>query len=249
MIDAIAAEWVKLRSLRSTYAILAVSLSCVVISAYVAQAISGSWDQGSNFETVGTGLTYAAPVGYGLLGLLGLLSVTAEYNTGMIRLSLTTVRRRATLLLAKAVVVGAVTVVAGQTLTVAMYATAQLIVGDRTIGAPLAEPTTLPELLVTGVGMAVAALTGLGLGTVLRSTAGAIVGLFTILFGLPQISQFAPSPWYGWLESLTLPALVRQLASVPDAGEFGPLGALVGLVCYAIVPLGLGVVAIIRRDA
>jgi ABC-2 type transport system permease protein len=250
MIDAIASEWVKLRSLRSTYTVLAASASGVAVSAYVAFAISTHWDrEGSGGDTVGTGLEYGAPVGYILFGLLGVLAIAPEYGTGMIRLSLTVVRRRPTLLLAKAAVVAAVATVAGTGLTFAMYGVSQAVVGDRPIGAGLTEPTVVPELFATGTGMATAALLGLGLGAVLRSTSSAIVALLTILLAPPQLARFLPAPWDVGLESVTLPTLTRELAGVPNAGALGPPAALATVGGYVVVSLGVALITITRRDA
>lgn len=250
MIDVIASEWLKLRSLRSTSYVLASTLSALALTGFAALSISRYFDtRGPGGEPVGTGLSFSGDIPPVLFGMLGVLAISGEYGTGMIRLTLTTVQRPWTLVLAKAVVVSAVAAVAGQVLALATYWTAQAVVGERPIGASLSEPAALPEVMATGAGSAVAAVTGLGLGTVLRSTPGALIALVALLPAPSLIERFLPAPWNDWMASLAIPSLTRQLAGVPDAGAFGPSAAAVVLSGYVALSLLAAALAITRRDA
>ncbi|GLW12426.1 ABC transporter permease [Microtetraspora sp. NBRC 13810] len=247
--NVVASEWVKLRSLRSTYYVLASTLSAVALTGFAALSISRYHDIHAGGEPVGTGLGFSADIPPVLFGMLGVLAISGEYGTGMIRLTLTTIRRPWTLIPAKAAVVAAVAAIAGQVLAFATYFTAQAVVGGRPIGASFAEPAALSEVLATGAGCAVAAVTGLGLATVLRSTSGALVALVALLLSPTVIERFLPAPWNDWSSSLTIPALTRQLAGVPDAGAFGPLPAVAILTSYVVISLLAAAFAITRRDA
>jgi len=250
MIDVVAAEWLKLRSLRSTCYVLAATLSAVVLTGGAAFSIARYFDtRGPGGEPVGTGLSFSADITAVLFGLLGVLAISGEYSTGMIRLTLSMVRRPWIVLLAKAVVVAAVAVVAGQVLAFAVYFTAQAVVAGRPIGASLTEPVALAELLATGAGCAVAAVTGLGLATILRSTPGALVVLVALLLAPIGVERFLPAPWNDWVSSLTIPSLTSQLAGVPDAGAFGPSTAIAILAVYVVVSLFVASLAITLRDA
>lgn len=250
MINAIASEWLKLRSLRSTYYVLASTLSALALTAYASFAVSRYFDtNGPGGDPVGTGLGFSADFTPVLFGMLGVLAISGEYASGMIRLTLTTHRRPATVVLAKATVVASVAAVAGQVLALALYFTAQAIVGGRPIGASLSEPAALPEVLAWGAGAAVAAVAGLALATVLRSTPGALIALAGLLLAPTVIERFLPAPWNDWTGSLTIPSLTRQLAGVPDSGAFGPSAAAMILMGYAVVSLLAAALAITRRDA
>ncbi|MEV0589294.1 ABC transporter permease [Nonomuraea sp. NPDC050310] len=249
MIDLVASEWLKLRSLRATSYVLAATLSALALTAFSAYSISRYYDsRGWGGEPVGTGLSLGADLPPVLFGLLGVFAISGEYATGMIRLTLTTVRSRWMLLLAKAAVVAAVAAVAGQVLAFATYFTAQAVVAGRPIGASLAEPGALAEVLTTGAGAAVAAVLGLTLATVLRSTPGALLVLVALPLGPLVLGRFLPAPWNDWIASLTIPALARQLAAVPDAGAFGPATAALILAGYGAALLA-ATLAISRRDA
>jgi hypothetical protein len=250
MIDVIASEWLKLRSLRSTYYVLASTLSALALTGSAAFSISHYFDtHGPGGEPVGTGLSFSADITPVLFGMLGVLAISGEYSTGMIRLTLTTIRRPWILLLAKAAVVAAVTAIAGQVLAFATYFTAQAVVGGRPIGASFSEPAALPEVLATGAGSAVAAVMGLGLATILRSTAGALIALVALMLTPTGIERFLPVPWNDWISSLTIPSLTRQLAGVPDSGAFGPSAAAAILASYVVIFLLAAALAITRRDA
>ncbi|WP_433514967.1 hypothetical protein ACQP2T_04740 [Nonomuraea sp. CA-143628] len=250
MINVVASEWLKLRSLRSTYYVLAATLSALALSGFSAFAISHYFDtNGFGGEPVGTGISFSADITPILFGMLGVLAISGEYGTGMIRLTLTTIRRPWMLLLAKAVVLAAVAAVAGQVLAFATYFTAQALVGGRPIGASFSEPAALAEVLATSAGSAVAAVMGLGLATILRSTPGALIGLVALMLAPTGLERFLPAPWNDWMSSLTVPSLTRQLAGVPDSGGFGPASATAILTGYAVISLLAATLAITRRDA
>ncbi|MEU7899980.1 ABC transporter permease subunit [Nonomuraea sp. NPDC049152] len=249
MINVVASEWLKLRSLRSTSYVLASTLSALALTGFAAFSISRYFDTNGPGEPVGTGLSFSADITPVLFGMLGVLAISGEYSTGMIRLTLTTIRRRWHLLLAKAVVVAAVAAIAGQAVAFGTYFTAQAVVGGRPIGASLSERAALTEVLATGAGSAVAAIAGLGLATILRSTPGALIALVALLLAPTLIERFLPAPWNDWAGSLTIPALTRQLAGVPDSGAFGPSLTTIILTGYVMISLLAAAQAITRRDA
>ncbi|MFI6318747.1 hypothetical protein ACIBG8_14565 [Nonomuraea sp. NPDC050556] len=250
MINVVASEWLKLRSLRSASIILASTLSSLALTGFAAFSISRYFDtNGPGGEPVGTGLSFSADLTSLLFGVLGVLAISGEYSTGMIRLTLTTIRRPWHLLLAKGVVVAAVAAVAGQVVAFGTYVTAQAVVGGRPIGASLAEQAALTQVLAAGAGCAVAAIAGLSLATILRSTAGALIALAAVLLAPTLIERFLPAPWNDWTGSLTIPSLTRQLAGVPDSGAFGPSSTALILTSYVTISLLAATLAITRRDA
>jgi ABC-2 type transport system permease protein len=255
MTGLLAAEWWKIRSLRSTYYVLAVVVVTVALSAVMAWNGARTWDGGS--AEVRATWDQTQPIEHVMLPLvqlcmavLGVLAITAEYSTGMIRTSLVVAPRRGQTLLAKATIVGALALVVGELSVWGMHVVAELIVGGRPIAnyeAPLSDqvlPLFALGLSVTGV-----ALVGCGLGAVLRSTAGAIATLCTVLFVLPiLVGAFLPQSWGERMNSILLPSLAGQLSDLSGAGVLSPPGALAVLVAYVAVVLGAGTLLIRRRD-
>ncbi|MBF8192386.1 hypothetical protein ITP53_43240 [Nonomuraea sp. K274] len=186
MMDVIASEWHKLRSLRSNAYLLAVSVLAVLACAGVAYMMGRGFDQQTFEERLlftgnGDGLGTGLPIAYFVLGTLGALTITSEYTTGMIRTSLVAVPRRQLFLFAKVPGLAVVTLVAGQVLAFAMHLAAQAVLGDRagqllvdgqTLGTPLSDPGVLASVVVAGLSMTAAALIGLGVGAAIRSTPG-----------------------------------------------------------------------------
>ncbi|MFI7614108.1 hypothetical protein ACIBP6_23035 [Nonomuraea terrae] len=109
-------------------------------------------------------------------------------------------------------------------------------------------------LLASGLSAAALALVGLGLGAVIRSTAGAIVSVIALLFVLPGIAVYLPPPWNTRVSTLLLPNLVPQIAdewllSRLGDGSLPPWAALAVLFAYPVVTLAIGSYALKRRDA
>ena len=114
MIDVVAAEWLKLRTLRSNRYLLAFSLVSVLLCAGVAYLVIRGYDGQTGddrlrFDSLGAGVGTGLPVAYFVMGALGALSITSEYASGMIHTSLAAVPRRRLLLFAKIPPLAAVT--------------------------------------------------------------------------------------------------------------------------------------------
>ncbi|CCH30480.1 ABC transporter permease [Actinosynnema sp. NPDC047251] len=255
MTDALASEFLKLRTVRSTVHLLlslALTLAAGVLVSYLmtadydaqppeVQARFGSADPGMVVVTFGQFV----------LGVLGALAVTSEYGSGMIRTALVSVPRRRSLLLAKTVVVGGVSTVVGAVVTLLAYLAGEAITGDRPkpISAYDSFAEAWPTLLASTAALALLGLLGLGLGFLLRSTAGTLVTLCGLLFVLPAMTMLLPSPWDERVSAVMLPGLPAQLAGhLPDA-PLTPWGAALFMVMYLVAALGGGLVALSRRDA
>jgi hypothetical protein len=254
MTDVLAAEWLKLRSVASTrFTLLAVACG-VVAGALLAWYVAGLWDglpverqarmQASPMELV------AEMVAQMSMAVLGVLAVTSEYATGMIRTTLAAVPRRVPLLAAKAVVVGGIALAAGTAGVVLTFLADRAIIGDRPLGdrsATVAEAAG--QLLASGLGVMVFALVGLGLGVVTRSTAGGITAMVALWYLLPIVALNLPEPWGARVGSVMLPNLARQLGGTDPDGLLAPPVALAAMAAWVVVALGTAALALRRRDA
>jgi ABC-2 type transport system permease protein len=122
-----------------------------------------------------------------LLGALGVLIVTGEYGTGMIRSTLAAVPRRRIVLAAKVAVCGGAALTVGLVASFAGYLSGQLAIRGTAIpAASLGDPAILRAVLLTGVYLCVTALIGVGIGTIVRHSGAAIGTLFALMF-VPMI--------------------------------------------------------------
>ena len=183
--DVLTSEWIKLRSVRSTYLVLLFALAAAVGIGYlVARADATHWATmtaaaRAAFDPVSDSFT-----GLGLaqlaFGVIGVLAISSEYATGLIRTTFGAVPRRRAVLAAKAAVIGVVTLVAGELIAFATFFTGQWALSAGHLQVSLAHPGALRGVLAAGFYLAVMAWVGLGLGALVRHTAGAITALSLI---------------------------------------------------------------------
>jgi ABC-type transport system involved in multi-copper enzyme maturation permease subunit len=259
MIDAIATEWLKIRTVRSTYYTLGVVALFVGFMAFLSWQVAAMWDSFSPEQRTHFSVSplsdLTGSVAQMCLAVLGVLVITSEYASGMIRTTLTVLPGRRTVLAAKATVVAAVALVTGQVATVATFLLGRLIIGDRPIrGQPTGVADQMPLLLATGLSVMVFALVGLALAALTRSATAAIATMAALWYLLPLIVYHLPAPWNARIGSVVPGALPGQLAGTGNAHSvygalLSPLGALAVMAAYALVPLGMAGAAMTRRDA
>jgi ABC-2 type transport system permease protein len=190
------AEWTKIRSVRSTFWALAslvvagVGLNTLVVGLAIASwgTTSAATRQGYIADPTGF-LAAALQFAQVPLCVLGVLVITSEYSTGMIRSSALAVPRRIPMLAAKAAVFGAVTFVVGELLAFVSFLIAQAIIGHH-VQESLADPATFRAVFGVGLYLTVLGLFAFAIGAIVRHTAAAItcvvgfVGVAASLSGL-----------------------------------------------------------------
>lgn len=253
--DVVRSEFLKLRSVPSTFWTLALTLVFnVVFAALAATFIAGRLSAADRQKVDGIRLALAGiHLSQVAIGVLGVLVVTSEYGTGTIRVTFAAVPRRRTVLAAKATVFAATVLVVGTVSSFAAYFTFQAFLpgsGTALRSSP-GDPGVLRAVTGGGLYLAVLGLLGLGLGAVIRAGAGAIATLFGLLFGPALLLDLLP---HGW-QTTVGPYLPMQAGSqvfVAVSSEPDSLGAWTGfgVFClYAAVALAAGFVLIHRRDA
>jgi ABC-2 type transport system permease protein len=123
--------------------------------------------------------------------VLGVLVITSEYTTGMIRSSLLAVPRRTPLLAAKAAVFAALAFAAGELLAFVSVPITQAMIGSR-IQESLSDPATLRAAFGAGLYLAVLGLFSFAVGVMVRHTAAAITAVVVIFVVLGDLSQLVP---------------------------------------------------------
>ncbi|WP_157413688.1 ABC transporter permease subunit [Agromyces allii] len=196
-------ESIKLRSLRSTtwsyLIVIAISLGmALIMSLSMVSMIEG--DAGIAPADQQGGILLQSSVfgvyfGQLVAGVLGVLVISGEYTTGMIRSTLTAVPKRLPALAGKAVVLFVATFVVGLVANLAAFALSSAIFAGIGVSASLLEPAVILPLLGGALYLALVAVFALGVGTMLRSSAGGIAAVLGLLLLLPTVLQLIPADW------------------------------------------------------
>jgi ABC-2 type transport system permease protein len=185
------------------------------------------------------------------VGVLGVLLITSEYATGLIRTSLAAVPRRLPVLWGKAALLAAATAAVSLPAAFAAFLAGQSILGRQHLAVPFSQPGVARAVIGSALYLAVAALIGLGLGALLRSTAGGISALFGLLFAVQIVAGFLPGSWSQDVGRY-LPAQAGLAVTTvrPDpASSLSPWAGF-GVFClYAAVLLSLAALRMRRGDA
>jgi len=248
-LDLLAAEWIKFRSVRSTYwSLLVAVVTPIGASALVAFAFVNTRTPGPPPDPLLPGvisLEYAVIA----VSVMGVLAFSAEYSTGLIRITFTAAPRRRAVLAAKAAVLGAVTLAAGELVAFVSFFGVQAILSGHHQGVSLSRPGVPGAVLAAGLLLCVCALLGLALGAIVRHTAGGIAATVAVIV-VPSIAGLLPSPWNGRLGRFTLLEAARQVSALhPASGLFSPGWSLLVLLVWPAVALAVAAVLITRRDA
>jgi ABC-type transport system involved in multi-copper enzyme maturation permease subunit len=184
------------------------------------------------------------------IGVLGVLVITSEYATGLIRTTLTAIPQRRAVLAAKAVTFGVVALVVSMISAFVAFLAGQSILNGKSLGVTLSDPSVLRAVLGAGAYLTIVGLLGLAIGTILRRTAGAIATLFGLVLVFPLLAQALPSPWNHDIAKYLPSQLGEAMFSVrPDNTLLSPGTALVVAVIWLVVSFGLATFLIVRRDA
>jgi ABC-2 type transport system permease protein len=245
-------EWHKLRTVRSTWYIMAIFAASMIVLAMLVLSHE-NYAQLPAADRASFDPTHDCFIGLVLgqllLGTLGVLAITTEFSSGMIRATFAAAPRRPLVLAAKAAVLGAVTLAAGEISSFAAFLAGQAALKAPAPHAALGQPGVLRAVLMAGAYPALITLIGLGIGAIIRHTAGAICALVGVLFVLPLLF-ISPSIQTTAQNFLPHPMAANSLTAVKLAPHVLSPGLTFGLLCaYAMVALAAGAWALTRRDA
>src|SRR5580765_4535389 len=247
-------EWTKLRSVRSTrWSLAAAVVFTIGIAALACAVVSHHWPHMSaadraDFHPLEVNLA-GVQLAQLALGVLGVLVITAEYSTGMIRASMTAVPRRLPVLWAKAIVYGLVTLTLTVPATLIAFLVGESIFKGRHINIAFSHPGVARAVIGAALYLTVVGLFGLGLGAIVRNTAGGIATFAGIMFVLPPLMNVLPTSWNNAISPyLPLNAGQAVMALTRDPQQLAPWTGL-GLLCaYAAAALALAALLLVRRD-
>ncbi len=192
-LDLLASEWTKFRSVRSTYwsllvaVVTPVAASVLVAVAFAAAPASAGPPPDPLLPEV-ISLEYAVIA----VAVMGVLAFSAEYSTGLIRTTFTAAPRRRAVLAAKAVVLGTVTLAAGELVAFVSFFLVQAVLASHHQSVSLSRPGVPGAVLAAGLLLCVCALLGLALGSIIRHTAGGIAATIAVIV-VPAILGLLPA--------------------------------------------------------
>jgi len=280
----IRSEFTKLRSVRSTYwtiaAMVIVSVGFAAIAGFaIANNLHNNPVNKAGMDATQASLGGFFELGQLIIAVLGALTITSEYSTGMIRTSLTAMPRRGTVYAAKLLVFGAVTLVVSLITSFIAFFVGQAAMSGSGVSASLLHSVTIPAnafqngpsnnvtfsgtivispgtvltaIIGTALFVTVVAMIAFGLGAIIRHTAGAITSAIGLMFIIPVIVQLLPNTWR-WDIMRFFPDAAGRVLSV-TVGQHNPhlwsAWPQFGVtLVYAAVLLGVGAYLFRKRDA
>jgi ABC-2 type transport system permease protein len=177
------------------------------------------------------------------------LVFTSEYATGLIATTFTAVPRRPAVLAAKAAVTGAAALAAGELLAFACFFLTQAILSTHHRGLSLSHPGVPGAVLAAGGVLAACVLVGVGLGAIIRHTAGAIAATVAVIYLLAVFCLILPSPWSTRIGRFTVPfAAYQAVAAHPLAGLLSPGLSMLVIIAWPAAILTAAAIVISRWD-
>lgn len=207
-VNLLRSEWLKFRTLRSTWWNIAVAILFIVLFALIVSLNMSALfppdvlPDGAHISSVvspaqATGLALLSGIDMVavVFAVLASLAITNEYSSGMIRTTFSAVPRRTPILLAKATVLLIVSAVLTLVILGIAYLTAMPGLSKNDLVASITDPVILKLVGNTAIYLSLLAVIALGVGMLIRHSAGAITAVIALLFVLPGILSALPPQW------------------------------------------------------
>jgi ABC-2 type transport system permease protein len=250
---ALRSEFTKIRSVRSTYWTLLAMF--VVVVGFGALACFGAsrGPHGPYFDAARQSLA-GLYIGQLIIGVLGVLVISSEYSTGMIRTTLTTNPHRGMMIAAKGVVFSVVALVVSLVTSFVAFFLGQAIMSSDHISTTLGSPGVLRAVIGGALFLTACGILAFGLGLLLRHSAAGISATVGLLFVLTILVSFLPQSWQNdvdkWIPALAGGQIWMARAQPPgNTPMFGPWASFAVLCGYAVIAVAAGVILFRRRDA
>jgi ABC-type transport system involved in multi-copper enzyme maturation permease subunit len=258
--DLMSAEWTKIRSVRSTVWTLTLFVVITLgLTALFTWLTVANWngpraaDRNARVVIDPVGFIMGSGLFLGELALcvLGVLVITTEYSTGVIRASLLAVPRRLEMLTAKAVVFAALLIVVAEIVSFGSFFIGSAILHSK-VPVSLGDRNVTRAVVGTGLYLTVLGLFSLAVGTLIRHTAGAISAAIGAVFVLPILAGLLPGSWGAHVNGY-LPVQAGMLIGQqhpPADGNVLSAWQGFGVFClWTAVLLAAGAYLLKRRDA
>ena len=253
------AEWTKIRSVRSTvWTLIVFVVVCIGFTALITWLTETHWygpkaaprDARAILDPVGFILGTGVGLGQLAICVLGVLVITSEYSTGVIRASLVAVPRRIPVLAAKAVVFAVLLLVVTEIVAFCSFFVGSAILHAH-VPVSLSGSGVTRAVIGAGLYLTVLGLLALAIGTMIRHTAGAISTIIGVVFVLPILSGLLPSSWGAHINAY-LPEQAGTLITHTheQSGDLLSPWQGFGVLCiWTVLALAAAAYLLERRDA
>jgi ABC-2 type transport system permease protein len=247
-------EWTKLHSLRSTrWALLATAVMTIGFGLLASAVTVSRWSTMSaidkaTFEPLNTSLL-GVRFGVLALGVLGVLLMTGEYTTGMIRSTMTAVPKRVPVLWAKAGVYALVALAISIPAAFIAFFAGQAILSGQHIQIAFSHAGVPGAVLGAAGYLTLVGLFAMALGALLRNTAGGIATFAGIMFVVPPLISILPSSVANSIDPYLPSSAGAAMMQIGNhAHTLSPGAGLAVLAAYVAVVIAAAAVALRRRD-
>ena len=248
-------EWTKLHSLRSTRWSLAAAVFLTIAFPILFAAVTAShWNSMSPGERADRNPLDIALAGVNVsqlaIAVLGVLIITGEYSTGMIRASFSAVPKRLPVLWAKTGVFAAVVLALMlPSVLVAFFASQAILSRKGILEISFSHPGVARSVIGGAVYLVLVGIFALGIGAIVRNTAGGIATFAGIFFVLPPLMNVLPTSWNNAISQYLPSNAGRTLFSLhTDPHNLHPQWGGLLFVGYCAVALAIAAVLLVRRD-
>jgi hypothetical protein len=248
-------EFTKLRSVRSTlWSLFAAVFLGIGFPLLFAAVTSSHWGTMSPHERADRHPLDIALAGVNVaqlaIAVLGVLVISAEYSTGMIRASFTAVPKRLPVLWAKLGVFAGVTfALMLPTVLIAFFATQAIVSKHQPLQIAFSHPGVARTVIGGAVYLMLIGMLAMTLGAIIRNTAGGIAAFAAIFFVIPPLMNILPSSWNNAISPYLPDAAARTLFSLtPDTHALHVLPGTLLFCGYLALAIGIAAVLLRRRD-
>jgi len=247
-------EWTKFRSIRSTVWTLLIAVVLMIgVSALFASVVANQYHTFNAADRASFSAAATSLAGFTLaqlaVGVLGVLLISGEYSTGMIRASLTAVPRRLPVLWSKLTVFAGVVFTLSMIAAVISFFVGQTLLASHHLSVGLTAPGALRSVVGAALYVTVAGLIGLALGALLRNTAASISAFVGVFFVIPQLTPLLPSSISTHLNPYLPSNAGAALFGAGPAHALSPWLGLIVFCGYAIALIAAAAYRLQRGDA
>ena len=251
---ALRSEFTKIRSVRSTYwTLLAMFVVVVGFGALASAGAAHGGPHGPYFDPTRQSLA-GLYIGQLIIGVLGVLVISSEYSTGMIRSTLTTNPHRGVMIAAKGIVFTVVALVTSLVTAFAAFFLGQALMSSDHISTTIGSPNVLRAVIGGALFLTACGVLAFGLGLLIRHSAGGIGAVVGLLFVVTILVNFLPQSWQNhvdkWIPALAGGQLWMTTPNPPgNTPMYGPWPSFAILCGYAAIAVAAAVILFRRRDA
>jgi ABC-type transport system involved in multi-copper enzyme maturation permease subunit len=248
-------EWTKLHSLRSSrWSLLVAGLLTVGFPLLFATILSNRWSHLSPRERAHRQPLDVALSGVNVaqlaIGVLGVLLISGEYSTGMIRSTFVAVPKRLPVLWAKAIVYAAVTLaLTVPAVVIGFFGSQAILRNHHILELSFSHPGVARTVLGGAVYLTLVGVFALGLGAILRNTAGGIATFAAIMFVIPPLLNILPSDWNNAINPYLPSTAGNAIFSLTHGSDtLAPWPGFALFCGYTALSLAIAAVLLVRRD-